>query len=235
MPQVSAKTRYWDVDQSSVLIVSDDPEFSRTITGRWQSERHVPGFTLMGGDVCQGADGFNLAIIGGLNQTRLAKVIDALRPSGKTLLVIADSSSVGHLRNDDPKVLVLRQHEGWLDALVMVGTEVLRRIDALRRAEEAEFAKTTLLAQATLGRYMLDMRHSLNNALTSILGNAELLLLEPGSLSAPVRSQVDTIRNMGMRMHEVLQRFSSLETELKFSDQQAERERSMKVQAAAAS
>lgn len=61
---------------------------------------------------------------------------------------------------------------------------------------------------------MLDMRHSLNNALTSVLGNSELLLLEPGSLSANARAQIETIRNMALRMNEVLQRFSSLEKEL---------------------
>ena len=36
---------------------------------------------------------------------------------------------------------------------------------------------------ATLGRYMLEMRPSINNALTSVLGNADLLLLEPGQVT----------------------------------------------------
>jgi hypothetical protein len=59
------------------------------------------------------------------------------------------------------------------------------------------------------------MRHGLNNALTSVLGNAELVLLEPGILSGEARLQVETIRNMAMRVNEVLQRFTSLETELR--------------------
>jgi signal transduction histidine kinase len=61
---------------------------------------------------------------------------------------------------------------------------------------------------------MLDMRHNLNNALTSILGNSELLLLDGDGLTEPVRLQIDTVRNMAVRIHEVLQRFSSLEKEL---------------------
>ena len=54
------------MEQPTVLIVSDDAEFSRAITGRWQSERKVPAFTLMSGDLCQGLDAneFDLAIVG---------------------------------------------------------------------------------------------------------------------------------------------------------------------------
>ena len=91
-----------------------------------------------------------------------------------------------------------------------------------------------LKCHATLGQYVIEMRHSLNNALTSVLGNSELLLLEPGAFSAGVRSQIDTIRNMALRMHEVLQRFSSLEKELTFVEQQAVKEQKRKPQAAAA-
>jgi signal transduction histidine kinase len=75
-----------------------------------------------------------------------------------------------------------------------------------------------------LGRYMLDMRHGLNNALTSLLGNSDLLLIEPGSLSAQARGQIETIRNMTLRIHEVMQRFSSLEKEMNVEAQQAARE-----------
>ena len=77
--------------------------------------------------------------------------------------------------------------------------------------------------QATLGRYMLEMRHGLNNALTSVLGNSELLLLEPGAFSAPVREQIEIIRNMGLRMHEIIQRFSSLESEMRVAEERGAR------------
>ena len=70
---------------------------------------------------------------------------------------------------------------------------------------------------------MLEMRHSLNNALTSVLGNSELLLLEPGAFSAPVREQIEIIRNMSLRMHEIIQRFSSLEMEMKVAEERAAR------------
>jgi signal transduction histidine kinase len=73
---------------------------------------------------------------------------------------------------------------------------------------------------ALLGRYMLEMRHTVNNALTSILGNAELILLDPQSLSSNLKLQVETIHNMGMRINEILQRFSSLQKEMQLVEQQ---------------
>lgn len=68
---------------------------------------------------------------------------------------------------------------------------------------------------ATLGRYMLEMKHSVNNALTSMLGHAELLLLEPGQLSAAAREQIKTIHSMALRLSEIMQRFSSLASEMR--------------------
>ena len=60
---------------------------------------------------------------------------------------------------------------------------------------------------------MVEMRTNVNNALTTMLGNAELLANESG-LPANVHLQAETIRNMALRLHEIFQRFSSLEKEL---------------------
>jgi signal transduction histidine kinase len=62
---------------------------------------------------------------------------------------------------------------------------------------------------------MTDMKHSINNALTSMLGNAELLLLEPGQLSSQSLAQIKTIHSMALRINEVMLRFSSLASEMK--------------------
>jgi len=80
---------------------------------------------------------------------------------------------------------------------------------------------------------MLEMRHTMNNALTSVLGNSELLLIEPGSLSAAGRSQLETIRNMAVRLHEILQRFSSIEKEMSVIEKQAQKDARMRTRAAA--
>jgi hypothetical protein len=95
----------------------------------------------------------------------------------------------------------------------LIGREILRRRQAESHAREAEKMCAAAQSEATLGRYMLEMRTNVNNALTTVLGNAELLVLEPG-LPATVLAQADTIRNMALRLHEVFQRFSSIEKEL---------------------
>jgi signal transduction histidine kinase len=225
------------VDQPTVLIISDDPEFSRSVMDRWQAERRVPAFTLMSGDVCRGTDPetFEVAVVGTVRPGILPAVLAMLEPSGKPVLLLCrESQSAQEVRETQPRVMVLRQHEGWLDALVLAASEVLRRCEAMARAHRAEQANKLLEREATLGRYVLEMRHTLNNALTSVLGNSELLLLEPGSLSAGARSQIETVRNMAVRMHEILQRFSSIENELLVVEKQAQKESRMKSQAASA-
>jgi hypothetical protein len=111
-------------------------------------------------------------------------------------------------------VLELRREPGLWPAIAgLVGREILRRRQAESCAREAEKICAAAQAEATLGRYMVEMRTNVNNALTTVLGNAELLVLEPG-LPATVLAQADTIRNMALRLHEVFQRFSSIEKEL---------------------
>ncbi len=226
------------MDQPSVLIISDDVEFSRALTARWQSERNVPGFTLMSSDVCLGFDpeAFHLAIAGCLRPQALSVVLEAMQATGKRVIFVSeDIRLVQTVRDRWPAMAVVRQQENWLDTLLLVAGEILHRVKSESAAHRLEQTNVSLERQALLGRYMLDMRHTLNNTLTSVLGNSELLLLEPGSLSAGARSQIETIRNMSLRMHEILQRFSSLEKELTVVDRQAEKESGAKSHATAAS
>jgi signal transduction histidine kinase len=225
------------VDLRTVLIISDDPEFARTIMARWQGETGVPAFTVMKGDLCQklDTDSFEVAIVGAVRPNVLASVLKALQSLTKPILFTWDGSeSVEMVRASQLRVMVLRQHEGWLDALVLIVSEALRSCEALARAIRAEEANVLLKRQATLGRYVLEMRHSLNNALTSVLGNSELLLLEPETLSTSARSQIETVRNMALRMHEILQRFSSLEKELTVIERQTEKANTTKTHKATA-
>ena len=220
------------MDLRTVLIISDDPEFARTIMARWQSGNNMPAFTVMKGDLCQklDADSFEIAIVGAVRPAVLASVLKALEPLTKPVLFIWDGGpSVETVRASQLRVMILRENEGWLDALVLLVSEALRYCEALARAIRAEEANILLKRQATLGRYVLEMRHSLNNALTSVLGNSELLLLEPATLSAGARSQIETVRNMALRMHEILQRFSSLEKELTVIERQTEKAKTAKA------
>jgi signal transduction histidine kinase len=224
------------VDQPTVLIISDDADFSRRVTARWQVERTVPTFTLLSGDLWPhfAVDTFDVAIIGDLNREVLSVVLEPLHSTGQPIFWASQDTSTAQLVRDRwPRITVLRRDENWLEVLVLAACEAVHRSRAETRARAAELACAALECQATLGRYMLEMRHNLNNALTSVLGNSDLLLLEPGTFSAPARAQIETIRNMSLRIHEILQRFSSLEKEMNVAAIQAEKDAGKSFAAAA--
>jgi signal transduction histidine kinase len=213
--------------QHSVLIVTDDAEFSRNVVARWQMERHVPSFTLMSSELLNGsfAGRFGLTIIGPVGGGRSQKVLATASSSGAPVILLAtDSESAARAAENDSRLLIVRQNDGWVDGLVILGTEALRCHDAQQRAARAESANAESQREATLGRYMIEMRHSCNNALTSILGNSELLLMEPGAFSADVREQIETIHSMSLRMHEILQRFSSIDIEMQMAHKESSSE-----------
>jgi len=224
---------------STVLIISNEAEFSHAITARWQSEPNLPTFTLMSGDLCPGLDseGFDVAVVGGLTTNTIPPILKALDACGKPVIFIrkVDQPPL----NGKCRFMTLAQDDGsWLDAVVHIVSESLRASEASARIQRLAQTNSQLVRDAALGRYILEMRHGLNNALTSVLGNSELLLLEPETLAPlapPVRSQIDTIRNMALRIHEILQRFSSLEKELNVAQKQAAKEGKAKEQAAGAS
>jgi signal transduction histidine kinase len=177
----------------------------------------------MTGDLCPGINpaSFDLAIVGEVRPGVLPSVLTILEASSRPVIFVpSDAKAAYTVRETHTRTLVLRQHEGWIDALMVIAAEVLRALNALKRAQAAEAAMARDATQATLGRYMLEMRHSLNDALTSVLGNSELLLTQPATLSASAHEQIETIRNMSVRIYEILQRFSSLETELRYTERQ---------------
>jgi signal transduction histidine kinase len=215
------------VDTPTVLIISDEADFSRRITARWQMERSVPTFTLLSGDLWPrfAVDAFDVAIVGELRRELLSVVLEPLHSTGQPVFCVCQDAATAQLvRERWPRISTLRPSEHWLETLVLSASEAVHRSRAETRARSADQLCSTLERQATLGRYMLEMRHNLNNALTSVLGNSDLLLLEPGSFSAPTRAQIETIRNMALRIHEIMQRFSSLEKEMNVVAKQAERD-----------
>lgn len=212
------------MDTPTVLIISDDVDFARRVTARWQMERNVPTFTLLSGELWPrlAVDVFDVAIVGRLRRELLSIVLEPLHSTAQPVFCVCQDSAMAQLIHDRwPRISILRPSEHWLETLILAAAEAVHRSRAEARARAAEASCSALERQATLGRYMLEMRHSMNNALTSVLGNSDLLLLEPGSFSAQTRAQIETIRNMTLRIHEIMQRFSSLEKEMNVVAQQA--------------
>jgi signal transduction histidine kinase len=211
---------------ASVLVVSDDMEFGRTVLARWQAEQRVPEITLVTSDLWHPGHvvGHDLVIVGSIHNRTKSKVLSALNGSSMRAVVYVspeerDASSV---RAAHPHFLILRNRDGWVETLILVSVEALRRVEAVARARRAESVALTSQREATLGRYMLEMRPSVNNALTSVLGNADLLLLEPGRISGESRQQVEAIHTMALRLNEIVQRFSSLAAEMRAGEKESQ-------------
>ncbi len=230
------------VDQPTVLIISNDAEFARVFTARWKSERNVPKFNVMTAEFYteMNLENFNLAVVGALPSAAWPSVIRTLQTCRKPVLFVRDESEPATETNGSNSrwMVLARNHDNWLDAAVLILTECLRNTQATAEIQRLEHKAASLTRDATLGRYILEMRHGLNNALTSVLGNSELLVLEPETLApldAKTRSQIDTIRNMALRIHEIMQRFSSLEKELNIAANQIANETKANAQRAGSS
>lgn len=212
---------------ANVVILTDETEFARLLTACWQTERQAPGVTVLNSDLWreQEAPAHDLIVVGPLREGKLTGVLGSLDPSTAVILCApADSREFGQLRTKYPRLVHVPLREDWTQTLLLVAGESLRRAEALRIARQAEKSAAKNENHATLGRYMLDMKHSVNNALTSMLGNAELLLLEPGQLSSQSLAQIKTIHSMALRINEIMQRFSSLASEMQEAENASQAE-----------
>lgn len=203
---------------TNALILTDDAEFACLLTACWQTERQLPGLSVLTSDLWNPGEMFEceLMIVGPLQQQRPSEILNSVAPGTAVILCApCDAAELGHLRKRYPRLLHVPLREDWAQVVLLVAGESLRRTEALRLARQAEQRAAQNANDAVLGRYMIDMKHNVNNAMTSLLGNAELLLLEPGELSTQSLAQIKTIHTMALRINEVMQRFSSLATEMR--------------------
>ena len=196
------------MERPTVLIISEEPEFVRAISTRWLQERNAPTFLFNNAQPAH----VDLAIIGA------EQVSESLQRTGAPIIHVSQGKTTSS------GVISIPEFDGWPDLVITVAKQILEHKALASELSRLSETKSRLEREASLGRYVLDMRHSLNNALTSILGNSELILLESGQTD-PVRQQIETIRNMGMRMNEILQRFTSLQKEMQLVDQQSAKKR----------
>ena len=212
---------------TNVLILTDDAEFARMLTACWQVERQLPGICVVTSEFWKEADtaSQDLIVVGPLKDGKLADVLRSMEANTALILCApSEAKELGLLRKKYPKLLHVPLREDWTQVVLLLAGESLRRTEALKLARKAERHAAQYANEATLGRYMYDMKHNMNNALTSLLGNAELLLLEPGGLSAQSLAQIKTIHTMALRINEVMQRFSSLASELREGETQSQLE-----------
>jgi hypothetical protein len=233
-PRLYDQKATMSINRLTVLILASDPAFSRAITAAWPQDpgqhSNRPEFIVLDQGFSPNLEGshYDLAIVDAsfdeknthgkdsqaLHKDQHQALRQLLAAARKPAIILHSDRSLDFYQLHGA-VLELRREPGLWPAIAgLVGREILRRVQAESRAREAVTVCAAAQAEATLGRYMVEMRTNVNNALTAVLGNAELMVLEPG-LPANVLAQADTIRNMALRLHEVFQRFSSLEKELR--------------------
>jgi len=215
------------VETRNVLIVADEPEFGRQLTARWQTEPRVPALTQVSSDLWNpaSASGYDLVILGPLAAHRRQGILQTFGPAGVDVL-----SVVGNDREaaEAPALhagcaTIVRQGD-WVSVAVAIAAQMVRRSAAQRRADSAENLSRVLQRRAALGRYMLEMRPDLNDALTCAMGNADLLLLDSAGLSGEALDHVRTLHRMVLRLNEMVGRFSSLASELELVEKPSQNE-----------
>lgn len=83
-----------------------------------------------------------------------------------------------------------------IDLIVRTGAHLPLLAACLRRA-----LRRRQFGWEEIGRLV---RHEINNPLTGVLGNAELILAGPNSLPVPVRNRLSVIINLAVRMRDVV-------------------------------
>jgi signal transduction histidine kinase len=212
---------------ANVLILTDNSEFGRLLSSCWRAERQAPSIAILNSGLwkAQDAQAFDLVVLGPVGEANLPKILGTLHPGVAVILCApADLREMQQLRLRYPRLLHVPLREDWTQTLVLVAGESLRRVHAGRQAKQAISRAAESEREAILGRYMAEMKNNVSNALTSILGNAELLLLEPGQLSAQSLDQIKTMHSMTLRINEIMQRFSSLSSEIREAENASQAE-----------
>jgi signal transduction histidine kinase len=216
------------LSRTGILIISDEPEFARTVAANWQTARHVVEITVATSDVWHPsvAAGYGVVIVGPVRHGRSGAILSALggSPGTAVISVLDDERTCTLLEVEHPHSIFIARQGGWASSLLAVSSEALRRVEAVGRAQRAERVALENQSYAALGRYMLEVRPSVNNALTSVLGNADLLLFDPNLAGEDSREQIRTIHAMALRLNEIMQRFASLANEIRMNEKESQAE-----------
>ncbi|HEV2289606.1 MAG TPA: hypothetical protein VGR81_11695 [Candidatus Acidoferrales bacterium] len=216
------------MQQSNVLVLTDDPEFAHAVAARWRADHRLPAraITQVSSDVGEAAmfEDYRFAILGPVREGALEPLLRGLESAGVEACICSDANDKDSFYRMHSEALHIQLRDGWLDTLMLVSKEVLRRLDADARARQAERAAATRGTEATLGRYMLEMSHIVSDTLTSLVGNADLLLLAAEPVTKQGCEQIRTIRAMGLRLSQIMERFSSLASEIGAAEKQSQDE-----------
>jgi signal transduction histidine kinase len=215
------------LSSASVLILTDEPDFAAVVSGAWQAQRRPASVAVLNSKLWRNYEvaEHDLVIVGPVSRGKPQDILKTLESTTAVVVCVeAESREAEELHARFPQAVLLQKRDDWPRTLMLLAGEMLRRVEAqkITKQLEREAAKNQNLA--TLGRYMTDMKHSMNNALTSLLGNAELLMLNPGQLSSESLLQIRTVHSMALRINEIMTRFSALSNEMREAEKASQAE-----------
>ncbi len=101
------------------------------------------------------------------------------------------------------------------DEVEDVADEFNRMAELLKKREKelVEANQKLIRAErlAAIGEIGITIRHEINNPLTSILGNAQLILSKDDRIPEDIRKQVKTIEKMSLRIKDIIKRLEHIE------------------------
>jgi hypothetical protein len=208
-----------------ILIISDDPDFVRSLMSSWRLERDSPSITTVStsATVKASVSGQEMVVVGPLRACTSLPKIPAVHPDS-VVCAVGDEDSLQIVHAAHANWMLLPENNGWMKILFSVASEVLRRAAAEARAREAELTNLSQRRFGVLGKSLLEARPGMVNALTSLLGNADLILLSGEPLPDNCREHMRTIHTMALRLNEIVQRLSSVENEMELSERKSQLE-----------
>ncbi|MBV8208374.1 MAG: hypothetical protein JO041_16435 [Acidobacteria bacterium] len=198
--------------QPTVLLISDDRNFAPELISAWQRCGPAPDFVCMTGEVPagEGTSSFSLAIIGPVNAARAEAALERLaRVARPVILVTRDPQVLTMARTSAAAPISIRRLGDWRSAVVRCAAACLGHAPEPSRFADDHSGQRELL----LGRCLVETRHALNNALTSIIGNAELMLAGTQDLPQEIRENAATIYEMSLELHAMFRHMAALESE----------------------
>jgi hypothetical protein len=205
-----------------ILIVSDDSEFVRSLVSLWKKEKECPAIAAVSTGASGQADSssYELIVVGPLRDGASLPAAPHVQLDSLVCAVV-DLESLEMVRAMHSDWLLLLECPGWTKILFSLATEVLRRTAAETRTREAEILSLSHRRFGVLGKSLLEARPGMVNALTSLLGHADLILMSEEPLPVNYREHVRTIHTMALRLNEIVQRLSSIENEMELSERKS--------------
>jgi signal transduction histidine kinase len=213
--------------REKVLIVSGDPEFDAALLRSWRVAGSVPEYQVVEPDASCEWPVSCVAVLDG------AKLHSRLPVDIPMVITVTDGELIPVIVEAGRRIVQLRRDAGWAEIAAVLAWECVLREQALQRGDKLEERLSRTERFSALGKFIAGHQHDMANALTGLMGHAELLMTER-DISQDFRHKMGTIHAMSLRIHDVLQDLSSLDRELRVAERQATQKRLDETSARAA-